>query len=147
MAKMVLIASLALYVISFFLTAFTTNDNAGIKSTAGYEAFLVGTMAVLGGGLLEWIVWLANPFFLYSIILSTEGKQFKALASSLLAVFLALSFLTWKEVLANEGGATAPIRSRDLGYFLWLISMAIWAIYLIFHNIKAWLTSFGKSFS
>jgi hypothetical protein len=126
--KRVLIASLLIYAISLSTTAFTYNDINGIIVTSGMEAFFMGGLAILGGGLFEWILWLANPIFFISIFFTIKGKNRRAKPMSVIAVLIALSFLTWKNVLAAEDGRTGDIQTRGLGYFLWLLSMTIWSI-------------------
>ena len=123
--RILLISSLAIYALSFVLPAFTMLDYDGKKTIAGFEAFLSGGIIILGGGLPEWIIWLANPLFLFSIYLRYIGNT-KAILPSIASVLLALSFLLWKDILAAENGRTAVIGSRNAGYFFWLIGITTW---------------------
>ncbi|OQP49793.1 hypothetical protein A4H97_28300 [Niastella yeongjuensis] len=123
--RILLISSLAIYMLSFVLPAFTMLDYDGKKSIAGFEAFLTGGLVILGGGLLEWIIWVANPLFMLSIFLRLRGDR-RAIVPGIASVLLALSFLFWKDILAAENGRTAVIASRNAGYFLWLISFVAW---------------------
>ncbi len=36
---------------------------------SSFGILIVGSMAILGGGVLEWIIWLANPICLISIMM------------------------------------------------------------------------------
>ena len=87
--------------------------------------FLMGSTAILGGGVLEWIIWLANPICLISIIIFLyNDKQLKrALKFSFLALLLSGSFYFWKEILISESGATGKIISFENGYYLWFSSI------------------------
>jgi len=81
----------------------------------------------LGGGMLEQIIWFANPLSLVSIYLLAVNKK-SAIKFSLSALFLAVSFSTWKEILGAESGVTAKITSLEMGYFLWVLSILILTI-------------------
>ena len=132
--KKVIIFCLALYIISLFLTAFTYNDsNADNKLhiTKGFETLIMGSTAILGGGGLEWLVWLANPFFFFSIILLNEGKKIFAFFSSLTAILLGILFSQFQDILASESGQTKEIQSWGVGYYIWLSVFIIWFVYLI----------------
>jgi hypothetical protein len=132
--KKVIILCLALYIISLFLTAFTYNDsNADSKLhiTKGFETLIMGSTAVLGGGVFEWIVWLANPFFFFSIILLNEGKKIFAFFSSLTAILLGILFSQIQDILVSESGQTEEIQSRGAGYYIWLSVFVIWFVYLV----------------
>jgi hypothetical protein len=50
--------SLAFYIYSFTFEAFSYNQ--GIHTMSSLDAFN-GSIAVLGGGTHEWLIWLANP--------------------------------------------------------------------------------------
>lgn len=80
---------------------------------------LMGGTAFIGGGMLETMIWLANPIALFAIIRfllenKTQGKidpilnqpipklQCKSGWNSILAAGLSLSFSLWDEVLAAE---------------------------------------------
>jgi hypothetical protein len=55
--------SVAIYAISLTQTAYTFYDVTGKIKFSSIMALLMGATAILGGALLEWIVWLANPFY------------------------------------------------------------------------------------
>lgn len=121
------IASLVLYVASFTQTAFTYNDFDGPRTFTSLTAFISGMVSILGGGVAEWLCWLANPLYLTAAILLLCKKRI-ALYFGTPAALLSLWFLFWNEVLAAENGRMAPIASRNAGYFLWLLSMLLlWA--------------------
>lgn len=128
------IASLLLYAASFTQTAFTYNDFDGQRTFSSLTAFLSAMVSILGGGLAEWLCWLANPLYLTAAILLLCKKRI-ALYFSAPAALLSLWFLFWNEVLAAENGRMAPIASRGAGYFLWLLSMLLlWAAAVYFRR-------------
>ena len=116
------IISLSLFLISLFQTAITYQDYNGIDKATGLHLLLIGSTAILGGGLLEWIVWLANPLSLLAIIFFFQ-KRLESRMASKTAMFLSLSFMFWRHILISENGRQAEILTKNLGYWLWLTSI------------------------
>jgi len=125
---MVLIASLT-------LDAIVINRNNDLESVPGSLYFFIGSIAIFGGGLFEWIIWLANPLSLYSIIYLTKDNR-KALKTAPTALVIAISFRFWKEILGSESGAMAQIISFKYGYYLWILSIVILNCGIIFYFHK-----------
>jgi uncharacterized membrane protein len=92
----------------------------------------MGGIAILGSGLLEWFIWLANPLYVLALIFFFKSNKTSRVVS-IVATFLALSFTTWKEILAAENGRTATIESLNLGYWLWVLSLTILSIGTIYY--------------
>jgi hypothetical protein len=63
-----IILSLSIFFISLNKNAVTI-DYQGIKTIPSLDYFFMGSIAFLGGGLLEEIIWLANPLSFSSIFL------------------------------------------------------------------------------
>lgn len=82
----------------------------------------MGGLSILGGGLFEWIIWLANPLYFLSVI-TFFNKKGQAKVLSLVSTIVALSFLGWKKILVSESGRLGEIDSLDLGYWLWTLSL------------------------
>lgn len=123
----VLLISLSVFITSLTQTGLTYNDFDGYKTYSSISLLFMGGLAILGGGLLEWFIWLANPlYFLALIFFFKSNKMSKRI--SIVATCLALSFLTWKEILASENGRTAIIETWGLGYWLWVMSLTILTI-------------------
>ncbi|MGV3538250.1 MAG: hypothetical protein ACO1OQ_00475 [Rufibacter sp.] len=126
--KVTLAISSIIYICSLFQNGITFLDENGEGLTTGsfssIELLLYGGIGILGGGLLEWIIWLANPFYFYSIYLLILGKN-NAANFILIGSILALSFRAWHEILVSESGRNATIISFDLGYYLWLGSFLL----------------------
>lgn len=118
----VFLVSITFFILSLTQVALTYNDFDGLKEHNSIALLLAGGLAILGGGLAEWLVWLANPLYFIGIIfLIRSNKKSKYISSA--ATALALSFMTWREILAAENGRTATIEILNLGYWLWLMSM------------------------
>ena len=132
----IIMISVVIFLISLTQNAFSYIDG-GTKSAKSYELIISGGFAFLGGGLLETIVWLANPLFILSIFFLYESKK-ESMYAALGSVVLALSFLMWKKILVSESGRGGEIVSLDLGYWLWLSSLCVFAIgnliYFISYN-------------
>ena len=119
--------SLAVFIVSLTQTALTYNDFKGQASHSSIDLFLFGGFSIFGGGLMEWLVWLANPLYLVGLFFLFRSNK-KSIKFSLSATFLGLSFITWKEILVAENGRTAEIESLNLGYWLWVLGLIILSI-------------------
>jgi len=84
--------------------------------------FLMGWLGVLYGGAA--LTWLANPLLIIGWILTYRNSKY-ALAVSLFATLICLSFLLFDQIISNEAGHYHPIISYQSGYWLWLSSAAI----------------------
>lgn len=124
--------SLLVFAISLTQNALVVNYNNEIKTSSSLEYLFIGSVAFMGGGLLEEIVWLANPLCLVAIIFLIKNDE-KAVLLSLIASCLAISFLFWNEILGAESGTMAKIVSFELGYYLWLASILILTIGILIH--------------
>ena len=119
----IIFASLMLYILSFTQDAFVVNDMNVEKVFSSLEILAMGTFAFLGGGLLEQLIWNANPLYVLTIVFFLMDKSL-AVKTGLGALVLAALFLTWNEILVAESGRTAAITSLEWGYWLWLGSIA-----------------------
>jgi len=119
-----IVLSLLLFGISLTQNAIVKNYNDEISSVSSLEFFFMGSTAFIGGGLLEQIIWLANPLSLFAIIYLLKDNR-KTIILSLIASVLAISFSFWSEILGAESGSMAKIVSLELGYYLWLSSILI----------------------
>ena len=112
---------------------------------------LTGGAAFIGGGLLETLIWMANPIALFVAIrfldenrtkidpiLNQPVPKSKSTSKwfSLLATLIALSFSLWNEVLAAESGSMGKILALHAGYWLWSLSFALFTIGIIFFNFR-----------
>ncbi|CAI8749396.1 Transmembrane protein [Chryseobacterium sp. IT-36CA2] len=117
-----------------------------IKDYKSFEAFLIGPISFLGGGLFEFLVWTANIWFFIAVIFFYKRNFSIALILATIAFLIAGTFFFWKEILAAENGRMGRIYSLEPGYFLWITStlfLIVGSFYLI---IKSKLTSNKMSF-
>lgn len=128
----VLLISLTVFIVSLTQTALTYNDFDGQKMHSSISLLFMGGLAILGGGLLEWFIWLANPLYILALIFFFKSNK-TSKKFSITATILALSFITWKEILAAENGRTATIESLNLGYWLWVLSLTILSIGTVYY--------------
>lgn len=95
------------------------------QSSLGF--FFMGATAIMGGGFLEWIIWLANPLCLFAMMDLWKGKERSVIKCSI-ALVLAISFSFWNEILGSESGSMATIVSLQAGYYLWVASITVLTI-------------------
>jgi hypothetical protein len=96
--------------------------------------FFLGWMSFLGGALIPFIIWLANPLYFISIILTIRNKSL-GLYFSLGATFLAFLFSQLKTIMTSESGSSSVITGRGVGFKLWFISFTILTLGLIVNRI------------
>jgi len=70
-----LFLSLLVFIVSLTQKALTYNDFDGQKIHSSVSLLFMGGLAILGGGLLEWIIWLANPFYFLGLFLLFKIKR------------------------------------------------------------------------
>ena len=124
--KIYVIVSLAIFTVSLTQTAISSSEFED-KTLSCIATLVMGGLSVLGGGILEWLIWLANPLYFFSLYLFLKSKN-KAKMYSLLSTTIALSFVTWNKILVSESGKLGNIDSLGLGYWLWVSSLAILTI-------------------
>ncbi len=122
---------LGIFCFSLTQDAFIIDRGENNGNNPSFIVFLFGSIAILGGGLLEWVIWLANPISLVSIILFLYYDKLlkRALLLNFVALILCCSFFFWKEILISESGATGRIISFESGYFLWIASVFILLVF------------------
>ncbi len=121
---LIILISLSVYFISLTQNAVTYKDFEGIKSLPSVELLMAGSMVILGGGLLEWIIWLANPLYFASIVFFIQNNNSSKIYVNLASI-LSILFLFWTKILISESGSEGQILHKDLGYWLWLLSILI----------------------
>lgn len=148
----IVIIPITVFCLSLFFKALSY-QYIQIETPKGYELLLMGGIAILGGGMLETMIWMANPIALFAIIrflrenrtqvkidsvlnkpvpkLKRKSKWF-----SLLATAIAISFSRWNEVLAAESGSKGKILTFHTGYWLWMSSFALFTMGVIFFNFR-----------
>ncbi len=138
-----IVVSLLVLGISLTQNVLVFSFNNEIKTAASFDYFFMGAIALMGGGTLEQIIWLANPLSLIAIrhLVKNDGK---AVWYSLIALSLAISFFFWNEILGSESGSMAKIISLEPGYYLWVLSILLLTIG-IFINFRTSLKTILQS--
>lgn len=119
--------SLIILVISLTQNAITVDKHTN-EDNSGLLYFLMGATAIIGGGTSEWLIWLANPLCLLSMVFLFKSNGKLSISLAIIASMLAFSFLNWKEILISESGSTGKILTFEMGYYLWLASIFIYAL-------------------
>jgi len=99
----------------------------------GLIILLTGLFGLSVGGAC--LTWLANPLLLVSWITYQKYPKI-SLATSLLAMIVGLSFLTFKEIIINEAGHFGQITGYALGYWFWILSILLLVLGNIYLRIK-----------
>lgn len=125
-----------------FLISLTQNAIVVIKdfhneNVSSINLFLSGAFGWILGGLLESIIWLANPFAFLTIIFLRKNNR-KAMFTVSASLFLAICFSFWNEILQSGSGRNDAIAHLDKGYYLWLLSIIVLAIgtFLYFKKVN-----------
>lgn len=126
--KLLLLLSLMLFIISLFYPAFTIdrdeNPNAYSNSMI---LFSLGWMSILGGAIVPFIIWLANPLYIYSIYLIIREEK-KGIITSTISSLLAIAFSQLDTIMTSESGSYSTITGLGTGYKLWAVSLSILTI-------------------
>jgi hypothetical protein len=125
--KLVLALSFTFFILSLFQPAFYIGRKDYDAYADGKFLVLLGWMSFLGGNFIASFIWLANPCFIISIIL-TSKRISKGFYLSIFACLLALSFSLLDSTMTSESGSYSKITSLENGYKLWVASMIILAI-------------------
>jgi len=110
-----LIISTGLFFASLGFEAFCTTE--GCRS--GIEVLSLGWLAALSGG--AGIVWLANPLLIWSWLLINKSSAY-AWIPAFFAILISLAFLSFPDIIENEGGRHNEIIRNGIGYWLWVCS-------------------------
>ena len=113
--------SAVVYIIS--LTQYVITDDL-TESISSWQYLTIGSVAIFGGGILEWLIWLANPLYIISIILFIKNYKL-SMITAFLASFLAVIFSSWEEFRIDEKGLSTKIIHFEPGYYLWVSSILV----------------------
>jgi hypothetical protein len=120
--------SVLLFLVSLTQPAFYIDraDNPAAWSES-WLLVLLGWTSLLGGWFVNFLIWLANPFYILSTIFLFSGSKI-SFTFGLLACVLAFSFSQLDTILASESGHHEEIKSLELGYYLWFSSFVVLTI-------------------
>jgi hypothetical protein len=131
LGKSFLLFSIGLFIVSLTQKCYCTENSCGDSLAALFSGALGFFLSPAG------FSWLANPLIIISW--ATTNRKIKlSLISSIVAFLMALSFMFFDKIIANEGGSFEKIVSYKLGYWLWLSGIGVMVIRnLIFYRLPA----------
>jgi hypothetical protein len=128
-AKAIRFISMALFLISLALPCYDTVEKNG---EFGQGAFLLISGILWFMFASPGFVWLANPLLILSWVNAGKNRD-RSFVLSIIAVFFALCFLFYKDIVKSESGSTTPIIAHNIGYWLWvssILTMLLGNVYL-----------------
>src|SRR5690606_4454386 len=127
--------SLILFIISLTQPAFYIDRKEDPNAYSdSLTLFLLGWMSFLGGAIIPFILWLANPLYFVAIFLTIRNKSL-GLYFALAATLLAFIFSQLHTIMTSESGSFSVITSRGLGFKLWFISIIALTVALIVNHL------------
>jgi hypothetical protein len=117
-AYFILTLSIVLFALSASQKCFCTERDCG-EDWEGAALLISGVFGI--GVTPVWFVWLANPALLFSWIFFLNRIRL-SLILSLVAFLICLSFLSFDQMMVNEGGSFSRITSYEAGYWIWTCS-------------------------
>ncbi len=125
LTKACICISLCLLIFSLSQDAFYIDRQENPKAYSDSSIlFFLGWMSFLGGGLIPFIIWLANPLYFITIIYTVQQQKL-ALLLSITPIILASVFMMLPSILTSESGATSEITGRGLGFYLWFSAFIV----------------------
>lgn len=125
-------ASLGLYLICLFLPAYRTTER---QQHLGIEALLAGPWGLFFGH----FSWFANLFLLLSFTKRSGQTRKRPFVLSTVALLLALTFLLNRHIPVGVQGYFSY--SAELGYYVWLASIALAVMAAYISMLPAEITS------
>jgi hypothetical protein len=119
--------SLLCYLISLFCGIF-------ILEKAGPTTFILGLVCLFFGW--GYLAWYANPVLLGSVIAYLLKRDWIAFVLAVVALALGLTTLGIDEMPRNEGGEKERVVGYQIGFYLWLASMAVILISSLIMGIR-----------
>ncbi|MGV3586233.1 MAG: hypothetical protein ACO1OF_04455 [Adhaeribacter sp.] len=126
--KVTIILSLTLLIMSLTQPAFYIDWEENPAAWAdSWLLFFFGWTFPLGGAIIPFLIWCANPIYIASVITTIKGKTV-GFYLSILSTLIAFSFSQLDSIIASESGRHSTITSLELGYKFWLGSFIVMAI-------------------
>lgn len=119
-----IIVSVLIFISSLFYPAFFIDREDSDAWSNSLFLFVFGWTSFIGGGFIPFLIWLANPLYLISLILVKKSNIIGLLTISI-SIFLAIVFCNLDSILTSESGATSKIIKLGLGFYLWLSSFFV----------------------
>ncbi|MEJ8590366.1 hypothetical protein JSO54_03845 [Riemerella anatipestifer] len=122
------------FIISLFFNAIIVKDYDEIKNFMGIDLFFFGLLSFLGGGILEFLIWTANPIAFCSLLFSKKNPKI-GIILSIISFVIAISFTKWNEILVSESGQNGKIISLDVAFWIWITTIFLLIILNIYNLI------------
>lgn len=115
--------SLLYFVAGGFLPALIVENEGGYvaQCLVGWQTFVLGPIELLFGN----IGWSANPALWIAVYLFLKKEYSFSVGFSCLALFLGFSTSLLFSSGVPMGDSAWPLKAMGLGYYLWMISIAI----------------------
>jgi len=117
--------AICLFLVSFTLPAFYVDGPEKDAWSSPVALFSLGWLG-LALGYFSCVSWLANPLFIWAVLLFLRNKKI-AVLPAILAIVCAISFLFARTIPLGESGNEAKIEEYKAGYWLWLASIILLA--------------------
>lgn len=123
--KITVVLSLLLLILSLTQPAFYIDREENPAAWAqSAMLFFFGWIFPLGGGIVPFLFWCANPLYILSLIKIIKKKK-SGFLLILIATLIAFGFSQMNEITASSSGGLSEITSLELGYKLWLSSFIV----------------------
>lgn len=127
--KAAILLSILLFIISLTLPAFfVERPKTEPEEMESLLIVLTGWMYPLGGAIIPFLFWCANPIYLFSICALLNRNKKAGFFISLIPCLIALAFTQMDKIMTSESGSESAITSLGSGYFLWLSSFLVLTI-------------------
>lgn len=127
--KGAILLSIILLIGALTMPAFAVDrPGAEPEEMDGVFLFFMGWIFPLGGAVIPFLFWCANPIYLFSVCLFLNRNKKMGFFISLIPCLIALRFMQMDKIMASESGSESAITSLGTGYFLWLSSFLVLSI-------------------
>lgn len=127
--KGAILLSIILFIVSLAMPAFfVERPRTEPEEMDSLTIVLTGWMYPLGGAIVPFLFWCANPIYLFTICTLLNRNKKAGFYISLMPCLIALGFTQMDKIMTSESGSESIITSLGAGYFLWLSSFLILTI-------------------
>jgi hypothetical protein len=118
-SRVFLILSICLYVASLPCNCFYVD---GKGNWAGCGLVVLGFLTFLDNSTN--MIWCANPLVFLAWLLIFLRARWAAISIGAIALLTGIAFLSCTKILVSESGTLSKLTGLDIGYWLWLASLA-----------------------
>ena len=106
------------FIFSLFQNCYFVNNKEHSIGSFGLAALLLGWSEAF-------VVWLANPILIFSIVFLWKEKINLSLIMASVALIASFSFFLQNSIMINEAGTEGKITGYDTGYWVWISSLIL----------------------